>query len=73
MGQNFWNIQYLGENLTRGGRRRSMLFGGGGPAELEPAVVLDGIELHRVQIDDAAVILTDVRSEIVFSETIMRN
>jgi len=44
-----------------------MLFGGGGPAELEPAVVLDGIELHRVQIDDAAVILTDVRSEIVFS------
>ena len=50
-----------------------MLFGGGGPAELEPAVVLDGIELHRVQIDDAAVILTDVRSEIVFSETIMRN
>jgi len=44
-----------------------MLLGGGGPAELEPAVVFDGVELHRVKVDDAAVILTDMRSEIVFS------
>ena len=73
MGQDFCNIQYLAENLTRGGRWRSMLLGGGGPAELEPAVVLDGVELHRVKVDDAAVILTDMRSEIVFSATRMRN